>query len=114
MILFFSAFLLASLREIRTMDSSSLRSLRSSLRLCAKSGPIPDTLTPELKQAVEEAGESPVRLTDPETHRMYVLVRAELFERLMDEEERREQAAFLKVAKKNAKARMMGSDCEPV
>jgi hypothetical protein len=64
------------------------------------------TLTPELRQAVEEAGDSPVRLTDPETHRMYVLVPAEQYDRLLDEEDLREQAAFLRVAKKNAKARL--------
>ncbi|MBV8078576.1 MAG: hypothetical protein JO284_19360 [Planctomycetaceae bacterium] len=68
-----------------------------------------DTLTPELKRAVEQAGDSPVRLTDPETHRTYVLVSAEVYERLLrDEEDRREQAAFLRAAKKNAKARLMG------
>ena len=32
-----------------------------------------DTLTPELKRAVEQAGDSPVRLTDRETHGAYVL-----------------------------------------
>ena len=49
-----------------------------------------DTLTPELKQAVEQAGDSPVRLMDPETHRAYVLVSAEVFERLLlDDEDRR-------------------------
>jgi hypothetical protein len=59
-----------------------------------------DTLTPELKQAVEQAGDSPVRLTDPETHRAYVLVSAEVFERLLsDDEDRREQVAFRKPAK---------------
>jgi len=67
-----------------------------------------DTLTPELKRAVEQAGDSPVRLTDPETHRTYVLVSAEVYERLLrDEEDRREQAAFPRAAKKNAKARLM-------
>ena len=67
-----------------------------------------DTLTPELKRAVEQAGDSPVRLTDPETHRTYVLVSAEVYERLLrDDEDRREQAAFLRAAKKNAKARLM-------
>jgi hypothetical protein len=67
-----------------------------------------DTLTPELKRAVEQAGDSPVRLTDPETHRTYVLVSAEVYERLLrDEEDRREQEAFLRAAKKNAKARLM-------
>ena len=33
-----------------------------------------DTLTPKLRRAVEQAGDSPVRLTDPETNRNYVLV----------------------------------------
>ena len=67
-----------------------------------------DTLTPELKQAVEQAGDSPVRLMDPETHRAYVLVSAEVFERLLlDDEDRREQAAFLLASKKNAKIRLM-------
>jgi len=66
-----------------------------------------DTLTPELKQAVEQAGDSPVRLTDPETHRAFVLVSAEVYERLLvDAVDRREQAAFLRAAKKNAHARL--------
>jgi hypothetical protein len=67
-----------------------------------------DTLTTELRQAVLQAGGSPVRLIDPETHRAYVLVSAEVFERLLlTDEDRREQAAFLRTAKKNAKARLM-------
>jgi hypothetical protein len=67
-----------------------------------------DTLTPELRQAIDRAGDSPVRLTDPETHRDYVLVSAEVFERwLSNDDDRREQAAFLRTAKKNAKARLM-------
>jgi hypothetical protein len=65
-----------------------------------------DTLTPELKQAVEQADDSPVRLMDPETQRTYVLVSAEVFDRLLNEEDRREQEAFLKAAKKHAKARL--------
>jgi hypothetical protein len=65
-----------------------------------------NTLSPELKRAVELAGNSPVRLTDPETHRDYVLVSAEVYERLLDDEDRREQAAFLRASKKNAKARL--------
>jgi hypothetical protein len=66
-----------------------------------------DTLTPELKRAVEQAGDSPVRLTDPETQRTYFLISAEVYERLLrDEDERREQDAFLRTAKKNAKARL--------
>jgi hypothetical protein len=44
----------------------------------------------------------------PETHRAYVLVIAEVFERLLlDDEDRREQAAFLRSSKKNAKTRLM-------
>ncbi|HEX8199823.1 MAG TPA: hypothetical protein VF590_04995 [Isosphaeraceae bacterium] len=67
-----------------------------------------DTLTPELKQAISQAGDSPIRLTDPETHRTYVLVSAEVYERLLrDEEDRREQEAFQRTAKKNAKARLL-------
>jgi len=66
-----------------------------------------DTLTPELKQAIEQAGDSPVRLMDPQTQRSYVLVSAEVFDRLLDEDDRREQEAFRRVAKKNAKARLM-------
>jgi len=66
-----------------------------------------DTLTPELKQALKQAGDSPVRLLDPETQRAYVLVSEEVFERMLaDEEDRRDQAAFLRAAKKNATARL--------
>jgi hypothetical protein len=68
------------------------------------------TLTPELKQAVEQAGDDPVRLTDPETQRSYVLMSAEVYERLLDEDDRREQAAFLKTAKKNARARLAADE----
>jgi hypothetical protein len=39
------------------------------------------TLTPEQRLAVEQAGESPVRLEDPETHAAYVLMKAEIYER---------------------------------
>jgi hypothetical protein len=67
-----------------------------------------DTLTPELKQAVDQAGDSPIRLMDPETRRAYVLVSADVFDRLLlDGDDRREQAAFLRAAKRNAKARLM-------
>ena len=65
-----------------------------------------NTLSPELRQAVEEAGDSPVQLMDPETLRTYVLVRSDQYQSLLDDEERREQAAFLRIAKKNAKARL--------
>ena len=64
-------------------------------------------ITPELKHVVEQAGDAPVRLTDPDTHQSYVLLRADQYERLIDAEDQREQAAFLRIAKKNAKARLM-------
>jgi hypothetical protein len=43
------------------------------------------TLTPELKQAVEEAGDEPVRMEDPETHAAYVVIREELYRKLREE-----------------------------
>jgi hypothetical protein len=39
-------------------------------------------ISPELKQAVDQSGESPVQLTDPETNSVYVLLRAEEYERM--------------------------------
>ena len=40
------------------------------------------TITPEIRQAIEQAGEQPVQLTDPETNSVYVIVRAEVYERM--------------------------------
>jgi hypothetical protein len=42
------------------------------------------TLTPELKQAVERAGEEPVRVEDPETRTAYVLVREDVYRRMRE------------------------------
>jgi hypothetical protein len=39
-------------------------------------------LTPELRKAIEEAGDQPVPVIDPETQRRYVLLREEIYERL--------------------------------
>ena len=39
------------------------------------------TLTPELRQAIEQAGDAPARVIDPETNTAYVLLRADLYER---------------------------------
>ncbi|HLZ09576.1 MAG TPA: hypothetical protein VKT80_13360 [Chloroflexota bacterium] len=39
-------------------------------------------LTDELRREVRAAGDTPLRLTDPETLREYVLVRADVFDRL--------------------------------
>lgn len=40
------------------------------------------TLTPEMKQAVEKAGDKPVRVEDPETHTTYLLVREDVYHRM--------------------------------
>jgi len=39
-------------------------------------------LTPEQRRLVEQAGERPVRIEDPEMHQAYVLIRADLYERV--------------------------------
>jgi hypothetical protein len=41
-------------------------------------------LTEEQRRALNEPGGGPLRLTDPETHEEYVLVRANVFERLQE------------------------------
>lgn len=38
-------------------------------------------LTPELKQAIKEAGDEPVRVEDPETHTAYLIVREDIYRR---------------------------------
>ena len=56
------------------------------------------TITPELKQAVEEAGDEPIRLDDPSTNRSFVLIRAEQFERMraiLDHDPVEQMAPFL-------------------
>jgi hypothetical protein len=40
------------------------------------------TITPELRQALEEAGENPPRIVDPQTNTTYVLIRAEVYEHI--------------------------------
>ena len=44
----------------------------------------PIIITPELKQAVDRAGEEPVRLEDPETHMAYVLIAGEVYRKLLE------------------------------
>jgi hypothetical protein len=39
-------------------------------------------ITPELRQAIERAGDRPVVITDPEINIAYVLVRAEVFKQM--------------------------------
>ena len=40
------------------------------------------TLTPEQRQEIENAGELPVRIEDPDTHAEYVILRADVYRRL--------------------------------
>ncbi len=40
------------------------------------------TITPELRQAIEEAGNAPPRIIDPETNIDYVLIRADVYENI--------------------------------
>ena len=40
------------------------------------------TLTPELKQAVEKAGDEPIRVEDPETRTAYLIVREDVYRRM--------------------------------
>jgi hypothetical protein len=42
------------------------------------------TLTPEQRKLVEKAGTQPVRLEDPETRQAYVLLRADVYDRLRE------------------------------
>jgi hypothetical protein len=42
------------------------------------------TITPEQRRLVEQAGAEPVRLEDPETRQDYVLLRREVYERLLE------------------------------
>ena len=41
-------------------------------------------LTDEQRQAIQESGDSQVRLTDPETHREFVLMNAAVYDRLQE------------------------------
>ena len=40
------------------------------------------TITPELRQAIEQAAGAPVQITDPETQAAYIIVKAEVYERI--------------------------------
>jgi len=63
-----------------------------------------ETITAEQKQAVDQAGDSPVELEDPQTGAAYILMRADVFRRLRqlveDDEDSRENEAWSNVARK--------------
>jgi hypothetical protein len=40
------------------------------------------TLSAEMRKAVEEAGEQPLEIVDQETHERYMLLRADVFDRM--------------------------------
>ena len=65
------------------------------------------TITPELRHALEQAGDSPVELTDPRTNTSYVLVRSDLYHEMRELlEDERAREVLTKIAKRNAAARM--------
>jgi hypothetical protein len=41
------------------------------------------TLTPELRQEIQRAGDEPVRLADPETQTAYVILKADIYDRIL-------------------------------
>ena len=41
------------------------------------------TLSPEQKQAIDQAGDAPIRITDPDSDASFVLIRAEVYERML-------------------------------
>ena len=61
-------------------------------------------ISPEQRVAVAEAGDAPVELADPQTGTAYVLMRADVFQRMRElveaEEARREQEAWSRLARK--------------
>ena len=42
------------------------------------------TLTRELKQAIDKAGDEPVRVEDPHTHTAYVVIKEDLYRKLRE------------------------------
>jgi PHD/YefM family antitoxin component YafN of YafNO toxin-antitoxin module len=61
------------------------------------------TLTPEQRQAIEGAGDEPVRVEDPVTHATYVLLKAEIYESMREAlEDERQQKAFREAGLRSA------------
>ncbi len=64
-------------------------------------------MTSEQHRAVEQAGDQPVPVVDPQTRIEYYLVRADLFQEMSELlEEERQRHAIAQKAKRNAAARM--------
>ena len=65
------------------------------------------TITSEQKRAIEQAGEQPVELTDPQTNTAYYLIRADLYREIREILEDEEQRASVarKVMKNAASSR---------
>ena len=61
-------------------------------------------ITPEQRLALAEAGDSPIEVADPKTGDAFILVRAEVYRRMRDlleeKEERREKDAWSNLARK--------------
>ena len=57
------------------------------------------TLTPEQRQEVQQVGEEPVRIADPETQTEYVILKADVYDliRAMAEDERTAYPLAMKV-----------------
>ena len=65
------------------------------------------TMTSEQHQAVEQAGDQPVPVLDPQTQVSYYLVRADLFREMSElPGEERQRHAIARKAKRSAAARM--------
>jgi hypothetical protein len=62
------------------------------------------TLTSELRQALEQAGGQPVEISDPQTNTEYILLRADVYNRmrevLEEAEDRREKEAWAKLSRR--------------
>ena len=60
-------------------------------------------ITPEQRLALAEAGDSPIEVSDPQSGDAFVLVRAEVYRRMRDQledkEDRRDREAWAKVAR---------------
>ncbi len=42
------------------------------------------TMTPEIRQELEQAGQEPVRIDDPETKLRYLIVREEVYQKMLE------------------------------